>query len=458
MRCGRFALVALLVVVGLASSLIAPGAAYAQANNNGVIVDAQGVLRVQQYADPGGMLIRQQIAAARAALAPEITRSSNLRCVSITRLEKEIQARGGIVTDDMRYLAGLTRIKYVFYFPETKDIVIAGPAEGWVQTQSGRVRGMQSGHPIVQLQDLIVALRAYSPQGKSVGMIGCSIDPTPEGLAAMQQFLKVAYQRAQPSQAFANYVVQGLKTSLGLQNVRVDGISPRTHFAQVMVEADYRMKLIGIGIEQAPAGIGSYVGRANPSQVSRNAMERWYFVPNYECVRVTQDLSAMELVGDGVRLISENEMVNAAGQRAASGQVNRASEAFVSTFTKKYPELAKASPVYGELRNVIDMAIAAAYIQKANLYQKAGWNMDFFGEEAKFSVETYELPKTVETACTAIWKGNQLMTPVGGGVEIRASKALDSENLLEDENGLVAKKRQDLKLELAEGQWWWDAR
>ena len=47
----------------------------------------------------------------------------------------------------MRYLAGLTRLEYVFYYPETQDIEIAGPAEGWVVDASGRVVGMESGLP-----------------------------------------------------------------------------------------------------------------------------------------------------------------------------------------------------------------------------------------------------------------------------------------------------------------------
>ena len=40
-----------------------------------------------------------------------------------------------------------------------------------------------------------------------------------------------------------------------------------THFAQVMIEADYRMKLIGIGLERPPVKLASYVDKANPAMV-----------------------------------------------------------------------------------------------------------------------------------------------------------------------------------------------
>lgn len=420
----------------------------------GVVVDAQGVLSIHTVADPGGRLTQQRFAAALAALDPDVARFSKLRKISLTRLEKAIEQRGGAVTDQMRYLAGLLRVQYVFYYPETKDIVIAGPAEGWAVTPAGRVVGITSLRPVVQLQDLVVALRAFPPGGRATPLIGCSIDPTEQGLADMQRFLRSIGSHATP--ADTQYIVQGLQTSLGLQMVSINGVPPDTRFAQVMVEADYRMKLIGIGLERPPVRLVSYVERANPATVSRNALVRWYFTPDYECVRVSEDGLAMELVGDGVKVVGEDELVGSGGQRQASGAVNQASQAFVTAFTQKYAELAERSPVFADLRNLIDLAVAAAYIQKADFYGKAGWNMPIFGDETKFAVRTYQAPKHVASAVNAIWKGYRLMTPIGGGVSINAAKALESGNLLPDEASRVARTRQEIRLELAEGQWWWD--
>jgi hypothetical protein len=223
-----------------------------------------------------------------------------------------------------------------------------------------------------------------------------------------------------------------------------------------MVEADYRMKLIGIGLERPPVRLASYVDRANPAQVSRNALQRWFFTPDYQCVRVSEDRLAMELVGDGVKLVGQDEMVTNTGQRKTAAKSNRASQAFVTAFTKKYPQLARRSPIYAELRNLIDLAIAAAYMQQEDFYAKAGWTMDLFGSEERFAVEVYSPPKMVETAVNAVWKGQRLVTPIGGGVSIRATEALEPENLLDDDDAKVAKLRQETKQELGEDQWWWD--
>ena len=81
--------------------------------------------------------------------------------------------------------------------------------------------------------------------------------------------------------------------------------------------------------------------------------------------------------------------------------------------------------------------------------------MEVFGNEKAFQVETYDMPKQVATAVNAIWKGQKLMTPVGGGVHIEPTQALASDKRLAD-NGKVGKARQQVKIQLAKGQWWWD--
>ncbi|MCI0358213.1 MAG: DUF1598 domain-containing protein [Planctomycetaceae bacterium] len=424
----------------------------------GVLVSPEGVLRVKQFADKTGQLAKLRAAEARVKLGANLARPSELRKVSLTRLEAAMAQRlaaGQAPTDEMKNLAGLTRLQYVFYYPDSKEIVVAGPAEGFMADGAGRMVGVNSGRAVLELQDLVAALRAFPPAGKETHLISVSIDPTAEGLAAMQKWLVEISGKVRPGDA--NAIVEGLRQKLGLHNVTVAGVSPRTHFAQVLVEADYRMKLIGIGIEQPPVKMATYVSRANPTDVSRNALQRWYFTPNYDCVRVTEDALAMELVGQGVKLIGAHELVNADGGRVAAAAGSQASELYCKAFTELYPQIAQRSPVYAQLRNLIDMSVAAAFIQKQDYYGQSGWKAEVLLDEEQYPIETYEAPKTVETACTAIWKGSRLMTPVGGGVRIEPTSALKSSNLLKDEEGMVKAAHGQIKLEgLTENQWWWD--
>ncbi len=424
----------------------------------GVDIDAQGVLRKRVVADPGGLLSKRRAEAARAMLPAELARKSESRKVSLTRLEQrigELLAEGKSPTDEMKYLAGLTRVRHVFYYPETKDVVIEGPAEGFMPDLAGRVVGLQSGAAVLELQDLAVALRAFPPSGGGAQVISVSIDPTQEGLARMQQFLR---NLGPIVPGDAQRIALGLRESLGVQEVTIRGIAPTTHFAQVLVEADYRMKLIGIGLETPPVKIESYVSRANPAAVARNALERWYFTPNYECVRATEDGFAMELTGDGVKLIGESERVTAEGGRVNNaGGGNQASQQFVRQFTEKYGELARKSPVYAQLRNLIDLAVAAAYIQQRDFYGQAGWNLEILGDENRFPVETQLVPRQVESAVNVVWKGNRLMTPIGGGVNIQARQALSPGSLQKDTDGTVAAARAKTDVAKIDAKrWWWD--
>jgi hypothetical protein len=438
----------------VAAVLVVPTFAWAQAG--GVAVDAEGVLKLKSNADQSGLLSKQQQAAVRAGLNTKAAKKSAMRYVSLKHLEQAIRDSKGALTEEMRYLAGLLRVHYVFFYPDSGDIVIAGPADGWTTDPAERVVSISGGRPVIRLDDLCVALRAFPPSGKATRVIGCSIDPTQEGLKAYEQYLRSIGSSLDPRDSQrVELVAEGMRNAKGLQSITVNGVSPKTHFAMVMVEADYRMKLIGIGMEKPPVKLVSFVDRANAAQLGSQGLARWFFTPNYECVRTTSDGQAMELVGDGVKVVGEEELVAINGQRAATGRGNTASQAFTQAFTKVYSELADRSPVYAELRNMIDLAVAAAYIQHSGLYEKANWKADLLGDENAITTEVYNAPKQVATVVNVIHKGNKLSMP-NGGVEINPLMALAPEKVMADKDSKVAEARAKVKIELPKGRWWWD--
>ena len=137
-------------------------------NTGGVEIDADGVLSLRAIPQNSQQLNLQRAAAAKAALNRDLAAPSKMRKVSLNRLEAEIKklkAAGQNIPDDMKYLAGMTRITHVFFYPESKDIVIAGPAEGFFRSAENRVLGVNTGAATLKLQDLVVALRAFGPDG-----------------------------------------------------------------------------------------------------------------------------------------------------------------------------------------------------------------------------------------------------------------------------------------------------
>lgn len=426
----------------------------------GVLIDPQGVLRLGSVQDQGGRLAAERMKAAEAALPGELKAKSPLRKVALGRLERELAkaAKAGAgVPEAMRMLAGLTRVRYVFIYPADGDrdgeVVIAGPAEGWATDGFGRTTGIETGSPTVLLEDLAAAIRSFPPGQPADRMLGCSIDPTEQGLAAMQRFVKDT-GRVNP-EIGPDQIVAGLRESLGPQVVSVQGVSPATHFARVLVEADYRMKLIAIGLEPPPVKMATFIDLAAASSVAANALKRWYFVPELKCVRPSGDDLAIELVGRGVKLCGADEVVLAGGKRMGADRPDRASEGFTQAFTKKYPDIAARNPVFGQLRNLIDLSVAAAYLQEQDAYGRTRWAAATLRDEAAYPIETLPAPKQVEPAINAVWRGARLITPIGGGVMIHPRLSLDPPNLLADEGAAVEKARATAA-NLPADRWWWD--
>lgn len=430
-------------------------------NNNvaaaGVQIDAEGILRVMQT---NPRVTIAQLRAAKQALPQRLARPSKLRKISLNRLEQAVAdqvAQGRSPTLEMVALAGLNRLEYVFFYPESGDIVLAGPAEGFGHDSVGRLVGVETGKPCILLDDLIVALRAFSPSGEKTGMISVSIDPTQEGLARMQKTLQKLGSSFRGARDVP-FIVNSLRQSLGLNEVTIQGIPAGTHFAHVLTEADYRMKLIGIGLEAPPVPMASYVSRLTSAMTSSNALVRWYFVPDYEAIATSEDGQAMQLVGQGVKLVGADELVSSDGSRKKSRRpANPASRGYTTEFTKKFRMISEQSPVYSQLRNLVDLSIAAAFIQDRELYSKAGWDLGVFADEDQLPVQVFPAPRQVETAINAVIKGSRLITPIGGGVAIQAKKALADENILDDPKGTISQQRESIGIDhLEDGQWWWD--
>ncbi len=424
----------------------------------GVVVDPQGVLRSQSIIEPG--LTRERRDAALEGVPANLRSTSPLRKVALSRLEAAVAkaaADGRGMPDEIEKLAGLTRVQYVFVYPAEGDgpgeIVIAGPAEPWCADATGRVRGMDTGAPTMLLQDLATAIRCFGPGEPRDRLVGCSIDPKKEGLEALQAYLRRT--GTTNPRADVDSLVRGMKDALGTQVVSVQGVSPASHFAHVLLEADYRMKLIGIGLEPPPVAMKTWIDLAGGGAVSANALQRWYFVPDYQCVRIAEDDLAIELVGEGVKLCGADEVVMPNGSRLSSTRADRASTTFTQAFTKLYPKIAARNPVYAQLRHLIDLTVIAAYMQEHDAYGKAGWKASTFLDEKAYPIETRPVPKEVETAINAVWRGNRLLTPIGGGVTVYPRRALDPPNLLMDEKEEVAKARTTAA-NLPADAWYWD--
>ncbi len=425
----------------------------------GVYVDPQGVLRILAEDQSGGLeaVRRSAINAGQSANARQ---SSKFRKISLTRLEREVQrlaALGQRPTEEMQVLAGLQRIKYVLVYPETHDLVIVGPAGEWQFDDSGRLIGKETGRPVVQLDDLVLVVRHMlsTPDAK----FGCAITPTQDALANTKDFVAETNKTPlKPGQRDA--WLAKLREHMGRQKIDVYGLDPGTRAARVLVEADYRMKLVGVGLEPGVVGVPSYLsmikvpkgGSAPPLDVLR-----WWFTLNYDALQATRDHDAFELRGQGVKVLSENELLTATGQRVHTGESDELNSEFAHNFTQHFSELAVKYPIYADLQNIFDLALLGALIRSEHLAERVDWHMTCFGDRKQFKVATFDAPKTVETVINhRIVNQSLILVGVSGGVSCDPSALVKPVSMKED-YGILREQRAAAKPRANRSDaWWWD--
>ena len=117
--------------------------------------------------------------------------------------------------------------------------------------------------------------------------------------------------------------------------------------------------------------------------------------------------------------------------------------------------MADRSPVYAELRNMIDLAVTAAYIQQHDFYSKANWKADVLDDENTIVTQVFNAPKQVATVVNVIRRGNSISMP-NGGVEINPLMALAPEKVMADKDSKVAAAHDKARIALPKGRWWWD--
>jgi hypothetical protein len=355
----------------------------------------------------------------------------------------------------MLTLAGLQKIQYVFVYPESRDIVIAGPAGDWTSDVEGRPVSVDTGRPLMHLDDLVVVLRnAFAAEGR----FGCSITPQQENLARTKEFLKDSAGKPVKEHQRDRWL-EDLRKTVGKQNIEVYGIDPRTRTARVLVEADYRMKLVGMGLEEGVLGVTSFLASLKPGMEDQpmNVL-RWWFTLNYDALRTTPGHDAYELYGQGVKVLSENELVNDLGERVHTGKSDEPTAEFAHSFTKHFPELAKKYPVYAELQNIFDLALVAALLRSENTPELIDWKMPFFGPNGKYQPVLGHAPTQVETVANhRVMSRAKFVAGVSGGVTVEPQQFVKADNVRLDEyGGLKAARGNSTPKDLPANAWWWD--
>lgn len=413
--------VPLAAVMACIAALSMPAAARAQLGGiggfgqavGGISIDAAGIVRNVEGGAVEALARERREALARLG---EPAGPGAFRKVSLARIAAAASAAakdGTTLPADVLLLGGLERVTHVFVDPDGHDIVLGGPADLPTIDAAGNIVGTRSGRPLLQLEDLVVALRSIDAARD--GGMRCSIDPAPAGLAKLRAFLATRESMGPNPDA----VLRGMEAALGPQAVTVGGVPADSRFARVLVAADYRMKRIGIALE--PSGIPelpSYLALVPPG-AKASSLPRFWLEAEYEPLARDPDELAWRIGGRRMKCLTESDLLaNGAVQRGRA-PVDAVAQAWCGRMTEHYEKLAARQPVFAELVNVVDAAVVAALIRGRQLDRRAGCDLGPLLDAERLPLPTYAVPATVPAVASGLKKGGNWVLSASGGVQFQ---------------------------------------
>ncbi len=438
-------------------ALAATDAAHAQMGGfaigavGGISINADGIVRNldPQAVESLAKERRQALAGAKADLGAP----AKLRKVSLAKIVAAANAAtaGQPLPPDVLFLGGLERITHVFVDTESHDIILAGPADAIAVDAAGTMVAATSGRPLLQLEDLVVALRAID--AARAGGMKCSIDPTPEGIARLQAYLRNQKTIGQNPDA----TLLAMQNAVGPQQITVGGVPGDSRFARVLVAADYRLKRVGMGLETSGIPeLPSYLSMVPPGSPAAASLPRFWLEADYEPISRDPDELAWRINGRRMKCLTETELFSADGTRkvgnAAKAATDSQAEKWCDLMTAHYDELAAKQPVFAELVNCVDLAVVAALIHGRQLAGRAGLDLSPLLDAKTLPLPSYEVPTSVPTVAHGLKKGSRWVVSASGGVIFQpwsfAANTADATDVAETRTAAIAAR--------PENGWWWD--
>ena len=367
------------------------------------------------------------------------------RAVSLKQVQKA--SRKGLMkveaSDSINYLCGLKTVEGFFIDRKNNDLLIIGKVDDTM--------------PPLQLDDFVVALRCAWKAYVVDNMFtppGCSIDPTPEMLKRITEIEARIFEENSPSKWEKHR--QAYESTCAMpQSVRVLGIPFNTHFASVMVNADFDMKRLVDGSDAIDIpgvvdlyALSSYDTRqamlaGTDIEESNSSLSRFWFMPGQ--IKFVEQKNLMMLDACEIQLLTEEQQLTKTNKIIDSGRKDPYAQKVASNFTTYYSYIAQKRPIYRQLKELM-----RAYIVLEALYMKHGElrsviDLNYFLSQyrvpeyavsstlpgrSRFAIENYERQTYRETEMAS------LILPLCGGVAFEVF--LKDHNFERDSNPRLA--------------------
>jgi hypothetical protein len=225
-----------------------------------------------------------------------------------------------------------------------------------------------------------------------------------------------------------------------------------SRFARVLVASDYRMKRYAMDLDKSPVKeLPSFLGMLKSKKSALNNMlPRWWMACNYEPLAKSEDGLAWELRGPGVKVMTEDDFVEG-GKVKRTGKSSPVAQQWADMLTAKYGELSVKDPVFGELRNVMDLCIITALIEREGMLAKAKLELpNITSAKDGAKIQEFNAPKEVSSQCSVTKSGRDYIITASGGVEINSWSVIEKF----EQDSAVGKIREKATGNQGKSIWW----
>ena len=324
---------------------------------------------------------------AAAASSPETGRA---RAVSLKVLQARLKTAFAKRQQpaELLTLCGLAHVSGYVVDEKTRDLILVGKVE--------------AGAPALHVEDLAVALRSawlrYAPRRGNVRYFsnpGCSIDPSPDVIAGLRDIGESARGHAADMD---DRMDEWCEICSQPQQVRVMGVPFDSHFARVMVDADYLMKrLVDGSLRTEIAGFTSLTDlnlaaararfqRDGTSGITRFSLNRFWFYPGEARFQEEEGLVTIE---ECPVILRTEEQYLTRGEVAGQGRPDPMAQRFAESFSAHYREIAGAQPIYQQLEGLFRFVALARLLQ----YQREQADLDYLMN--RFPVPVVKVDRTL---------------------------------------------------------------
>jgi hypothetical protein len=364
------------------------------------------------------------------------------RALSLKELQKAVQVdlKNDKKPNAIQFLCGLKTIEGFLIDRKNHDLLIIGKDADTM--------------PPLLLNDFIIALRCAWKKYVADNMFtppGCSIDPSPNLISRLKE-IEARITAEESSSKWKNYKDEYELACKQPQTVRVLGMPFNTHFASVLVKADYGMKRLVDGSDSIDIpgvvdlyALNSYdMRQAMLAQTDAakpaSTLNRFWFKPDQFHFIEQRDLVILDKCE--ISLLTEEQHLTKNNEIAGNGRTDPFAEKVADCFTTYYTYIAQKRPIYRQLKELMRMYIVLEAIYNKDAEMKADLQLDYLLDayhvpeyfvspslpgRSRYEIEAYER-KTIDEIQQAAF-----VMPMCGGVafevffkERHFSKVLDA--------------------------------